>query len=161
MECAFIYSSHIKFKMKLGAIFHNPNWRYIPGAESQVLFLNIPCNKKWNQKYSHIDKMRKIIYFTHLTNTKHTLLNARGQTDRKGAWGSFVHSEFRSWPLNKLALLRWAALTMMYGRNTIHCCYELVGSMRTMPAHTRTCTKRHAGDHKQVHRHRHTYRFKW
>lgn len=59
-----------------------------------------------------------------------------GKQIEKGAWGSFVHSEFRSWPLNKLALLRWAALTMMYGRNTIHCCYELVGSMRTMPAHT-------------------------
>lgn len=48
--------------------------------------------------------------------------------DGKGELGSFVHSEFRSWPLNKLALQRRAALTMMYGRNTIHCCYELVGS---------------------------------
>lgn len=54
--------------------------------------------------------------------------NARGQMDRKGKRGSFVQSEFRSWPLNKLALQRWAALTMIYGRNTIHCCYELVGS---------------------------------
>lgn len=58
-----------------------------------------------------------------------TLANARGQVSRgRGEWWSFVYLEFRSWPLNKLALQRWAALTMMYGRNTIQCCYELAGS---------------------------------
>ena len=69
---------------------------------------------------------------------------------REGKWGSFVHSEFRSRPLNKLALQRWAALTMIYGRNTIHCCYELVGS-GAQCLHTRAHTYTHT--HTDTHTH--------
>lgn len=65
--------------------------------------------------------------------------------DRKGKWGSFVQSEFRSWPLNRLALQRWAALTMIYGRNTIHCCHELVSSgVDSARTHAQIHTDRHS-----------------
>lgn len=73
---------------------------------------------------------------------------------RKGERGSFAHSEFRSWPLNKLALQRWAALTMMYGRNTIHCCYELVGSGAD---NARTHAQIHTNRHSQSSALSHTY----
>lgn len=53
------------------------------------------------------------------------LLNASGgkQTE-KGSGGLLLPYEFRPWTLNKLALQRWAGLTMMYETNTLHCCYE-------------------------------------
>lgn len=63
----------------------------------------------------------------------------KGKWIERGELGPLVHSEIRSWPINKLALWRWAALTMMYGRNTIHCRSELVG-FGADSADTRACT---------------------
>ena len=61
---------------------------------------------------------------------------------------------------NKLALQRWAALTMMYGGNTSHCCYELLGSGADI-AYTYTrmhrYTQKDTDIHKHAHRNRHTH----
>lgn len=116
------------------------------------LFFHKPCKYTPQNKCARTHTHTQIVCFTHVGNTN-TLPNARGQMDGKGELGSFVHSEFRSWPLNKLALQRWAALTMMYGRNTIHCCYELAGSGEDS-ACAHPCTDMQKHTHAQTHRHK-------
>lgn len=104
----------------------------------------------WNS-YSH--KHKKTLKQTQ--NIEKTT-NARGQMWRKREWGSFVCSEFGSWPLNKLALQRWAALTMIYGRNTIHRCYELAGSGADTHTRARKDTYKHSKAIVQTDTHKHT-----
>lgn len=138
-----------------GGLLQWANWHILECSwyKSPVkpLSINSAFTQPERNKETHTETNQKnSAFFIHDTNTN-TLPNARGQMGRKGKWGSFVHSEFRSWPLNKLALQRWAALTMMYGRNTIHCCYELVGSGADKAC---TCAQIHTDRHpKQVHRH--------